>query len=119
VYILRSNTLGSYNMTGDVLKVESSIADSGDLFQVIKQGNTDFIVKNSGNVGHSDNRPGFRDVQIEYGGREEVARRDDLRTPGKCRQIAVIVRWSASAPSRFGYCFSAILPQCGPVFRAS
>lgn len=79
------------------------------------------INDNSGNgyVGHSDNRPGFRDAQIECGGREEVARSGDLRTPGNGRRNPVIVRRSASAPSVFGYCFGAIPPHCEPVFRAS
>jgi len=85
-------------------------------------GNGNVILKSkngTGNVGHSDNRPGFRDAQIEHGSREEGARHDGLRTPENGRRNPVIERRSASTPSRFGYCFGAIPPHCGPVVRAS
>jgi hypothetical protein len=108
-------TIKSSNTAG--LEIATNYGGAAIAFTI---GGTEYArIASNGNVGHSDNRPGFRNVQIEYGGREEVKRICDLRTPGNSRQNAVIVRRSAFAPSVFGYCFGAIPPHCGPVFRAS
>ena len=47
-YFYRNATLGSYGLSGAVLRVESAVADTGDLIRVIKQNNPKFIIKSTG-----------------------------------------------------------------------
>jgi hypothetical protein len=77
-----------------------------------------YIQDSTGNVGHSDNRPGFRDAQLGRGSRGKVVAHDGPRTSENGRRNPVIERRLTLTRSLFGYCFVAIPPHCGPVFRA-
>jgi YVTN family beta-propeller protein len=57
VYVLRDTVLSGYDMTGAVLKVESSVADSGNLLEVVKQASTKFVINSVGKVGIGTTSP--------------------------------------------------------------
>jgi len=48
IYALRSNTIGSFNQYGPIMRGESSVADVGDLFQLYKQTVPRLVVESTG-----------------------------------------------------------------------
>jgi hypothetical protein len=76
-------------------------------------------IDTNGNVGHSDNRPGFRDVQFERFGREEVARRGDVRRLENGRRNPLIEHRQTFTPPLSGDCFTASPLTAALFFRAS
>jgi len=57
LYAYRNPTLGPYDMTGAILKVEDNTASTGNLLEIIKQSATKMVVNNAGNVGIGTTTP--------------------------------------------------------------